>query len=58
MDAKKGRQLLNSFAKNIEEQSVKIDIHGMLSDDFNNHCQVLDNPEFDYRYIKDYQFKK
>lgn len=58
MDTKKGRQLLNSFAKNIEEQSVKIDIHGMLSDDFNNHCQVLDNPEFDYRYIKDYQFKK
>lgn len=58
MDAKKGRQLLTSFAKNIEEQSVKIDIYGMLSDDFNDHCQVLDDTEFDYRYIKDYQFKK
>ena len=58
MDAKKGRQLLTSFAKNIEEQSVKIDIYGMLSDDFNDHCQVLDDTEFDYRYIKDYQFKQ
>lgn len=58
MDAKKGRQLLTSFAKNIEEQSVKIDIYGMLSDDFNDHCQVLDDTKFDYRYIKDYQFKQ
>ncbi|ALQ07127.1 MULTISPECIES: hypothetical protein [unclassified Pseudoalteromonas] len=54
IDAKRGKQLLMSFAKNIEEQSVIIDIQSMNSDDFNDHCTVLDSTEFDYRYIRDY----
>ena len=55
IDAKQGRTLLQSFKKLVTEQSVIIDIQQMQSNDFRDYCDILDDTEFDYRYIRDYK---
>jgi multidrug efflux pump subunit AcrB len=55
INAKQGHQLLESFAKNVTEQTIITDIQGMRSDNFKAYCDVLANTKFDYRYIRNYK---